>query len=109
MGWWESFRCPSCGHAYGADGGPPTPDIFRQAILREQGEWVLDAPVVPTTGLLKELRSVLSLTFTETQSLRNRLPGHISQGTRYEMTQLLRKIEKRVPSCGLVVRPASDS
>lgn len=107
MGWWESFRYPSCGQAYEADGGPPAPDEYREIILREQGEWSLDAPVPTTIELLKALRAVLSLSLTETQKLRNRLPGQISKGTQYEMHQLLKAIQKRASATGLVVRPLS--
>jgi hypothetical protein len=102
-GWWESFRCASCDYAYEADGRPPTPAKFRQVILREQGQWSLDAPSMPTVELLKVLRGVLSLSLKELQQLRSRLPGQICEGTRFEMTRLLREIQNRVPLCGIVV------
>lgn len=104
FGWWESFHCPSCGRTYEADGHPPTPDEYRQIILREQGEWLLDATAPATIELLKALRVVLSLSLTETQHVRNRLPGQISQGTRYEMNRILEAVNKCAPSSGLIVR-----
>jgi hypothetical protein len=104
-GWYESFHCPSCGEAYESDGGPPTPDEFRQVILREEGEWVLEAPVVPPLMVLKALRKVLSLSLPEVQQLRNRLPGRVSRGTKYEMMRLLRTVEEEAGLSALVVRP----
>ena len=104
-GWYESFRCPSCGQAYEADGGPPTPVEFRTAILQEDGEWVLDAPTGPSVELLSTLRAVLSLSLSEVQDLRNRLPGEVRRGTRFEMTQLLMDVQRVAASSDLVVRP----
>jgi hypothetical protein len=106
FGWWPSLYCPSCGRSCEADGGPPTPDEYRQIILQQEGEWSLVSPVPATVELLKTLRAVLSLSLPETQALRNRLPGTIAQSTQYEMNQLLKAVNRHVASPGLVVRPS---
>jgi hypothetical protein len=105
FGWWESLSCPSCGNAYEADGHPPTPDDYRQVILREQGPWTLDAPLPATMELLRALRAVLSLSLSATQELRNRLPGEIRHGTRFEMNQILDAVQRQMGPSGLIVRP----
>ena len=104
FGWWESLSCPSCGQTYEADGHPPTPDEYRQIILREQGLWTLDAPSPPTMELLKAIRAVLSLSLPATQELRTRLPGQISHGTRFEMNQILVAVQQQIGPSGLIVR-----
>ena len=104
-GWHESFHCPACGEAYEADGGPPTPDEFRRIILQEEGEWILDAPTVPSLESLKALRAVLAISLSQVQQLRHRLPGEVTRGTRYEMTRLLNAVLRVAPTSNLVVRP----
>jgi len=104
-GWYESFHCPSCGQAYEADGGPPTPDEFRQIIVQEEGEWVLTALVKPSVETVKALRAVLSLSLLEVQQLRDRLPGEVRRGTKREMNRLLMDVQQSAPSSDLIVRP----
>jgi hypothetical protein len=103
-GWYESFHCSSCGQAYEADGGPPTPEEFRHAIIAREGEWTLEALGPPSVTLLKALREQLSLTLGEAQELKRRMPGELRRGTRYEMENLLRALEQAAEPGTLLVR-----
>ena len=89
MGWYESFHCESCGQSYEADGRSTAPEEFRQAIIAEEGEWALEAAAPPPLALLNALREEFSLTLGQAQELKNRMPGELRRGTRYEVEKLL--------------------
>lgn len=103
-GWYESFDCPSCGEAYEADGGSPTPDEFRRAIIAEEGEWAIEATTSLSPALLRSLRQVFSLSLAEAQELKRRMPGELRRGTRYEMEKLLHELEPSADAGTLLVR-----
>jgi hypothetical protein len=103
LGWHASLYCPSCGNRQAADGHLPMPAEFRQIILQDQGEWVLEATMVPSVEMLKVLREVLHLSLSEVQQLRVQLPGEVARGTKYEMTQFLISVQAQ-DTCGLVIR-----
>jgi hypothetical protein len=90
------------------DGGAPTPEEFRQVILREEGEWALCAVTLPSTELLKSMRKVLSLTLADVVELRGHLPGEIRRGTRSEMEWLAYAMEGRTREV-LVVSPTGGA
>lgn len=84
MGFWEHFRCPTCGYSYDADGAPLY-DALRLAIIAKEGEWVLEIAGTPSISLLKALREIRQLSLPELQALRARLPGVITRGTQTEI------------------------
>lgn len=86
------LHCPACGQEYTADGLAPAPDAFRRLILAEEGEWALGATTRLSIALLKAVRDTLSLSLGEAQELKQRMPGELRRGTRYEMEQLLRTL-----------------
>lgn len=103
-GWFESFHCPSCGDAYEADGGSPTPEEFRRAIIAEDGEWAIEATAALSLALLKALRQVFALSLAEAQELKRRMPGELRRGTRYEMENLLHELKPSAEPGTLFVR-----
>ncbi len=103
-GWYESFHCPSCGQAYESDGGTPAPEEFRRVIMAQQGEWALEATAPASIRLLKALRKEFSLSLEEAQQLKQRMPGELRRGTRYEMERLLRALNPSAELGTLLVR-----
>jgi hypothetical protein len=89
-----SFRCPSCGSAYEADGGGETPQDIRAAVLTEEGEWELHVPDpgAPKICIAKTLRQELSLSLTQSAALIRNLPGVVATGTEAEMQWLAQRV-----------------
>jgi hypothetical protein len=103
-GWYESLHCPSCGESYEADGGSPTPEEFRRAIMAEEGEWALDATAPLTVVLLKALRAEFGLSLAQAQELKKGMPGELRRGTRHEMENMLHVLQPSAEPGTLVVR-----
>lgn len=107
LGWYESFHCSSCGQAYEADGLIPVPEEFRRAIIAQEGEWTLEATAPLSITLLKAFREALSLSLGEAQELKQRMPGELRRGTRYEMEKLLQRLQPSAKPDTLLVRRVS--
>jgi hypothetical protein len=103
-GWFEFFGCPSCGQEYAAHGMGPAPDEFRRVILAEEGEWALNATTRLSVGVLLAVRETLSLSLSQVQELKGRMPGELRRGTRHEMERLLRILEPSAEPGTLLVR-----
>jgi hypothetical protein len=98
------LHCPACGQEYTADGLAPAPDEFRRLILAEEGEWALNATTRLSVGVLLAVRETLSLSLSQVQELKGRMPGELRRGTRHEMEQLLRILEQSAGPGTLLVR-----
>ena len=82
------------------------PDRARadRMIIAQEGEWALYVAARPSTVFFKAVRSRLNLSLGEIQALRDRLPGELRRGTRYEMERLMSELEPSADQGVLAVR-----
>src|SRR5262249_18532105 len=94
--WHKAYSCPTCGTNVQEDGFGDLDPESRQAILDQEGQWVL---ILHSSGpqavlVLKSLRSVLGWTLDHLAELKKHLPGVVAQGTRAEMECLRTQIPR---------------
>lgn len=94
--WSRSASCTKCGFAVEADGSGFPPQIYREAILHQDGIWsvVVAAPYKVST-LALVLKDVLELERTTALKTAKAIPGRIWEGSEAEVEWLRRKLAIR--------------
>lgn len=96
--WNAAYRCEHCGEMLEMDGRGELPGAYREAVLRQDGEWGLEvlsgAPDVKVAAA-QTLRETLGISLTEVKDYLRRMPGVIRTGTRAEMEYLSARLKRR--------------
>lgn len=96
--WHAAYRCEHCGGMLEMDGRDELPPDFREAVLRQDGEWSLTVPSADShvkVAALQALREALGITLAEAKVYLGLMPGVVRTGTRGEMVFLQRRLERR--------------
>lgn len=70
------------------------PSEQRDVLLKENGHWAVFVASLPTTELLRAVRTCLGFSMANISSLKDRLPGILASGTRGEMEVLIHRLNR---------------
>lgn len=86
--WHKSYSCTSCHAEIQSDGSDELDSAGRDAILVQEGNWLLDVRANNKTEAAQVLRAALGLPVSDAARLMKQMPGVVAHGTRAEMERL---------------------
>jgi hypothetical protein len=96
--WSVSYICPHCGNQIEEDGNGYPPKNIRELILEIEGEWNLNITNIDSKAiitLMKTLRESLNLSLPEVLKIKEKIPGCIMTGTKFELDRLIQILEAK--------------
>lgn len=96
--WSAGYHCKRCGQMMEEDGWGELPAEYREAVLRQDGEWALEvASAEPRikVEVVRVLRESLGLTVADSKPYFGRMPGQVMSGTQAEMMYLKKRLRAR--------------